>query len=325
MPREGLSADDALVVDDLHLQRGGRQVLRGVTFSARPGRVTVMVGMNGAGKTTALHAVLGLIRCDRGEVKVWNRSLSDFAMPARHVGFAPDVLRAFPRHTAREHLSMVAVRAGVDAKRVTGVLEEVGLGERADQPVRGYSLGMRRRVSLAVAFLAAPPLIILDEPTNGLDPQGQRWLRATLRAQADSGQAVVVSSHDLAVLDGFADDLVLMDRGTVTRCRSLRQLRRHAETRLLVEAEDRAALVELLSKLGVVVEGVDGRGFVTSGAAAATVARAAMEARMVLTRVVPVIPPLEELILSTLDDQGEPWSVEVHRRAGPDADGRAHR
>lgn len=298
-------------------------MLRGITFSARPGRITAVVGMNGAGKTTTLHAVMGLIRCDRGEVRVWNRSLFDFVMPARHVGFAPDVLRAFPRHTAREHLSMVAARAGVDARRVTAVLKEVGLGERADQPVRGYSLGMRRRVSLAVAFLAAPPLIILDEPTNGLDPQGQRWLRTTLRARADSGDAVVVSSHDLAVLDGFADDLVLMDRGTVTRCRSLRQLRRRAETRLVVEAEDRASLVELLSELGVVVEGIDGRGFVTSGVAAGTLARAAMEARMVLTRLVPVTPPLEELILSTLDDQGEQRSDD--RRAGSRADRRARR
>ncbi len=299
-------------------------MLRGVTFSARRGRVTVLVGMNGAGKTTTLHAVLGLVRCDRGEVRVWNRLLSDFAMPAQHVGFAPDVLRAFPRHTAREHLSMVAARAGVDARRITAVLNEVGLGEQADRPVRGYSLGMRRRVSLAVALLAAPPLIILDEPTNGLDPQGQRWLRATLRARADSGDAVVVSSHDLAVLDGFADDLVLMDRGTVTRCRSLRQLRRRAETQLVVEAEDRAALVGLLSKLGVVIEGVDGRGFVTSGVAPATVARAAMEARMVLTRVVPVVPALEDLILSALDDQDEPWPPDVERRTAPRADRWAH-
>jgi ABC-2 type transport system ATP-binding protein len=322
MAREGLLSDDALVVDGLHLQRGRRQVLRGVTFCARPGRVTVLVGMNGAGKTTTLHAVLGLLRCDRGEVRVWGRSLSDFGMPARYVGYAPDVLRAFPRHTARDHLTMVAARAGVGARRITSVLHEVGLGERADQPVRGYSLGMRRRLSLAMALLGDPPLLVLDEPTNGLDPQAQRWLRGTLRARADAGDAVVVSSHDLAALDGFADDLVLLDRGSVVLCRSLRQLRRRAETRLVIEAEDRSALAGLLQRLGLRVDGVDGRGFVTSGVPAITVARAAMDARIVLTRVVPVTLPLEDLILDSLDDPGEPLPPSTGVAASPPVDGR---
>jgi ABC-2 type transport system ATP-binding protein len=192
---------------------GSVRAVDDVTFELVPGRVIGMLGPNGSGKTTTLRMLLGLVTPTRGEALIGGRRFADLDEPARRVG-AVFELRAFDgARTARDHLRVVATEARLPLERVDVVLDLVGLADAADRRAKGFSLGMGQRLSLATALLGDPDVLILDEPTNGLDPAGIRWLRGLLQGFAAEGRTVVVSSHALAEMQQTADEVLILDRG----------------------------------------------------------------------------------------------------------------
>ncbi|MEI7054466.1 ATP-binding cassette domain-containing protein [Nocardioides sp. CCNWLW239] len=192
---------------------GPMPALTRVDLVARPGRVTGFIGPNGAGKSTTLRILTGLARADQGYATIDAVPYAALSRPARVLGVVGDLAGAHPGMTARGHLQTQAALIGVPGDRVDQVLEESGLHTAARRRIRGFSTGMRQRLALATALLGEPSGLILDEPTNGLDPSGIVWLRRLLRSFADAGGTVLVSSHVLTELQQVIDDLVLIEGG----------------------------------------------------------------------------------------------------------------
>jgi ABC-2 type transport system ATP-binding protein len=183
-----------------------------VSFTVAYGQITGFLGPNGAGKTTTLRMLLGLIRPDAGTATIAGTPYPDLASPARTVGALLDAA-AHPGRSGQDHLRVLAAAAGLPQGRAGQLLARVGLQHAARQRAGGYSLGMRQRLGLAAALLGDPAVLVLDEPANGLDPQGIRWLRDLLRCLAGEGRAVLISSHILAEVAQTADDIVIIHRG----------------------------------------------------------------------------------------------------------------
>jgi ABC-2 type transport system ATP-binding protein len=223
-PRVG----SAIQIEGLTKVYDGRRVLDQLTFEVGWGKVTGFLGPNGAGKTTTIRAMLDLVRPDGGTAKVLGRRYVDLDAPAKTVGAVLESTWFHPRRTARNHLRVVAAAAGLDDRRVARVLDIVDLAGDADRRVGGFSLGMRQRLGLAAALLGPPEILVLDEPANGLDPAGIRWLRASLRRFADRGHAVFVSSHLLAEVSHLADDVIVIDHGRLVAHGSVADLTRGA-------------------------------------------------------------------------------------------------
>jgi ABC-2 type transport system ATP-binding protein len=184
-----------------------------LSFEVVPGTVTGFVGPNGAGKSTTLRMLLGLVDPDAGTASVLGLPYRSTDRPARKVGAVLDVQSFHPLRSGKNHMRVLAAASGIGDERVDEVLHIVGLGEAAGRKVGGYSLGMRQRLGLAAALLGDPSVLVLDEPANGLDPHGIRWLRDTLRAFVADGKAVLISSHLLGEMAQIADDAIVIDRG----------------------------------------------------------------------------------------------------------------
>ena len=211
-------------VENLVKRHGRREVLHGVSLEARPGRVTGFAGPNGAGKSSTLRCLLGLDRTDGGRALIGGRPYRELREPLRTVGAVLDGSGAHPSRTARGHLGWVASGAGISRRRVAEVLDVVGLSEAAGRRVRTFSLGMGQRLGLATALLGDPEVLVLDEPVNGLDPEGIRWIRRLLRQRADAGGTVLLSSHVLAELAEVADDVVVIAGGRVRAAGTLDEI-----------------------------------------------------------------------------------------------------
>ncbi|KFZ82114.1 ABC transporter [Amycolatopsis sp. MJM2582] len=201
--------------DRLTKRRGSATILSDVGFEARPGRVTGFLGPNGAGKSSTLRILLGLDRPTSGTALVDGVPFAGLRDPLRKVGAVLDGSGAHRSRTGRAHLNWVAAAGGIPRGRVDEVLAEVGLSAAAGKRVRGYSLGMGRRLALAAALLGDPEVLVLDEPVNGLDPEGIRWIRGFLRARAAAGRTVLLSSHLMGELSETVDDVVVIDRGRI--------------------------------------------------------------------------------------------------------------
>lgn len=203
-----------ITVQNITKSYGRQEVLRGVSFSAQPGQVTGFLGRNGAGKCTTLRVLVGLVRADAGTADVLGSAYADLHEPARQVGVMLDAGAFHGGRTGQETLATGAFQLGIGRSRVTECLEMVGLtGSAARKRVRCYSLGMRQRLGLAHALLADPQVLILDEPANGLDPDGIRWLRGLLAERARLGRTVLLSSHLLSEVEKVADTVVVTDGG----------------------------------------------------------------------------------------------------------------
>jgi ABC-2 type transport system ATP-binding protein len=202
-------------VESLTKRYGATTAVDGLTFDVHPGRVTGFLGPNGAGKTTTLRMILGLVRPDGGAATFDGRAYADLVHPSAHVGAVLEDAGFHPGRSGRNHLRVLAVAGRHPLARVEEVLAEVGLTAAADRRVRGYSTGMRQRLALAAALLGDPQVLILDEPANGLDPPGIRWLRDLMRAQARRGRTVLVSSHLLSEVVQSVDDVVVIADGVV--------------------------------------------------------------------------------------------------------------
>ncbi|MFC8368084.1 ABC transporter ATP-binding protein [Streptomyces sp. NPDC057239] len=200
-------------VQDLTKEYGTRRAVDHLTFRVLPGRVTGFLGPNGAGKSTTMRLVLGLDHPTSGSATVGGRAYATFAEPLRRVGALLDAQAAHGSRTGRDHLRVLAASHRIPDRRVDEVLEETGLGSAGRRRVRTYSLGMRQRLGIAAALLGDPEVIMLDEPSNGLDPEGIVWIRTLLRRLADEGRTVLVSSHLMNETASFADHLVVLGRG----------------------------------------------------------------------------------------------------------------
>lgn len=207
--------DIAVDVVGLHKRYGDLVAVDDASFRVAPGRVTGFLGPNGAGKSTTLRMMLGLVRPDAGHTLFDGVGYRDLPHPSRVIGAALDLAAAHPGTTALGHLRTYAALGGHPSTRAREVLGVVGLLDAADRRVGGFSTGMRQRLSLATALLGDPRVLLLDEPSNGLDPAGMVWLRAFLRDFADRGGTVLLSSHVLSELQLIIDDLVLIDRGRI--------------------------------------------------------------------------------------------------------------
>jgi len=200
-------------VRDLTKEYGTRRAVDHVTFGVRPGKVTGFLGPNGAGKSTTMRLVLGLDRPTSGTATVGGRPYAELTEPLRHVGALLDAQAAHGSRTGRDHQRALAASNRIPAARADAMLEETGLASVARRRVKTYSLGMRQRLGIAGALLGDPEVILLDEPSNGLDPEGIVWIRELLRRLAAEGRTVLVSSHLMNETASFADHLVVLGRG----------------------------------------------------------------------------------------------------------------
>ncbi len=210
--------------NSLSKRRGSQSVLSDVTFQAMPGRVTAFLGPNGAGKSTSLRILLGLDRPTTGTALVNGQPYNRLREPLRFVGSMLDGSGAHRSRTARHHLDWVARAGGIPQRRVNEVLEQVGLAGAGRTRVGKFSLGMGQRLGLAAALLGEPEALVLDEPVNGLDPEGIRWIRSLLRGHADAGGTVLLSSHLMAEVAEIADDLVVIAAGHVVAAGTIPQV-----------------------------------------------------------------------------------------------------
>ncbi|MEV8307295.1 ATP-binding cassette domain-containing protein [Streptomyces flavidovirens] len=199
-----------------------------VTFDVAPGRIVGLLGRNGAGKTTSLRMLLGLTRPTSGSATVFGKPYAELDGAAHRVGVSMDGIGVMPGVSSRRDLRIWARMLGLPDRRVEEVLDRVGLADRADKQLKGFSTGMKQRHALASALLADPELLVLDEPANGLDPDGIRWLRTFLRSLADEGRTVLLSSHLLGEVEQTVDDVVILQR-TLRYCGSLSDLTANGE------------------------------------------------------------------------------------------------
>ena len=212
-----------ITVTELEKAYGPVQAVAGASFTAVPGRITGFLGPNGSGKTTTLRALVGLVRPDAGSATIGGKAYAELTDPLQTVGTMLDA-SAHPARTARDHLRVLAAEAGVPPSRADDLLALVDLDGAARRRAGGFSLGMRQRLGLAGALLGDPPVLVLDEPANGLDPIGMRWLRDFLRGLAAEGRTVLLSSHALTEVAHTADDVVVITKGVVVAQAPLEQL-----------------------------------------------------------------------------------------------------
>ncbi len=240
---------DALAVEVSHLSKqfGPVRAVDDLSFTVRPGRVTGFLGPNGAGKTTTLRCLLGLVRPTSGTATLGGRPYHALTLPGRTVGAALEAASFHPGRTALDHLRVYTPQIGVPDSRAREVLHLVGLDEAANRRVGGFSLGMRQRLALATTLLGDPPVLLLDEPANGLDPEGISWLRGFLRALAAQGRTVLVSSHVLSEVQQTVDDVVIIHHGRLVRESSLAQLTAESQPRVRVSSPDGARLTALVA------------------------------------------------------------------------------
>ncbi|MDX3670376.1 ABC transporter ATP-binding protein [Streptomyces europaeiscabiei] len=238
-------------VQDLTKEYGTVRAVDHLTFRVEPGRVTGFLGPNGAGKSTTMRLVLGLDRPTAGTATVGGRAYVDLDEPLRHVGALLDAQAAHGSRTARDHLRALAASNRLAPARVDEVLEETGLAKVARRRVKTYSLGMRQRLGIATALLGDPPVVLLDEPSNGLDPEGIIWIRELLRRLAREGRTVLVSSHLMNETASFADHLIVLGRGRLLADTPMREfIHARVRPRVRVRSTDTDALTDLLARHG---------------------------------------------------------------------------
>jgi ABC-2 type transport system ATP-binding protein len=242
-------------IRDLSKRFGRVEAVKNLSFDIDAGRVTGFLGPNGAGKSTTLRALLGLVRPTNGTATFDGRPYEHLERPSTHVGAVLEDAAFHPGRSARNHLRVLAVTGGHPPERVDAVLADVGLTEAADRRVKGYSMGMRQRLAIAAALLGDPDVLILDEPTNGLDPPGIHWMRGMLREQAARGRAVLVSSHLLAEVAQSVDDVVVISKGQLRGQGTLEQVLGGDEAPATeVRADDNDRLARALESRGHTVQ-----------------------------------------------------------------------
>ena len=274
----------AITISHLTKRYGPVLAVDDLSFDVHPGKVTGFLGPNGSGKTTTLRILLGLATPTSGSATIGGLAYHQLPDPARQVGAALDSNTFHPGRSATQHLKIIATAAGLPHRRVGEVLDLVGLSDAASRRVGGYSMGMRQRLSLASALLGDPGVLVLDEPLNGLDPEGIRWIRSLLRRLAAEGRTVLVSSHLLSEVAQTVDDVVVLSRGHVIAETTLSELAGRSSV-IRARTTDATRLVDVLLAAGIQVRLVDGSTVEARGTDAETVGLAAAGAGL------PVLEP----------------------------------
>ena len=257
VPSPGAAAQGARIeVRDLTKRFGDFTAVDNLSFTVEPGRITGFLGPNGAGKTTTLRMLLGLIKPTGGTATIGGLRYHDIERPMSVVGSALEATNFHPGRTGRDHLRVLADTAGVSTQRVDEMLELVGIPAAARKRAGGYSMGMRQRLGLAAAMLGDPQVLILDEPANGLDPEGIRWLRGFLRHLAGQGKTILISSHMLQEVEQTVDDVVIINNGRLIKQGAMEDL--HGEAHSIVRTADLDALAGALRVADVTSRVEDG-------------------------------------------------------------------
>jgi ABC-2 type transport system ATP-binding protein len=285
-----------ITVSRLSKQYGKHIVVDDMSFEVAAGRVTGFVGPNGAGKSTTMRMMVGLTRPDRGEVRYRGVRYTELLHPARVVGSVLDARCMHPGRTARDHLHAIAQLSGIPRRRVGDVLHEVGLDAAAHQRAGSFSLGMRQRLALAGALLGPPDVLLLDEPSNGLDPDGIRWLSGSLRTFADQGGTVFVSSHLIAELAMFADDLVVVGGGKLLAAEPVSTTLARGDSTVIVRTDDAAELASRLDRAGFTVR-AEGSTLSVLGATTDAVSQIAFDHQLRIVEISETSKSLEEILL----------------------------
>jgi ABC-2 type transport system ATP-binding protein len=253
---------------------GSVDAVADLTATVSPGRVTGFLGPNGAGKTTTLRMLLGLVSPTAGRATIGGVPYARLERPLATVGAALEAASFHPGRNARDHLRVCAQAGRIDPARVDAALDIVGLTSYAGRRVGGYSLGMRQRLGLASALLGDPGVLVLDEPINGLDPEGIKWIRSFLRSLAAEGRTVLISSHLLSEVQQTVDEVIILAKGRLVHTGSLESLEGRAVERVVVDSPDRPALLAALAASGLTAE-PSAEGLLVSGADPAAVGHAA--------------------------------------------------
>ncbi|MFI1809372.1 ABC transporter ATP-binding protein [Streptomyces sp. NPDC020422] len=293
-------------VRDLTKRYGATTAVDSLSFTVHPGRVTGFLGPNGAGKSTTLRMILGLHAPTSGSVTVSGRPFGELPRGLRHVGALLDAADVHGGRTARAHLGILARSNRIPRARVEELLEEVGLAGAARRRIGGFSLGMRQRLGIAAALLGDPPVLLFDEPLNGLDPEGVKWLRGLFRRLAAQGRTVFVSSHLMSEMEHTADDLVVVGRGSLIAAESLSAFAaRGTRASVTVGTPSAAALSALLLAEGAAVEPEEGGLLTVTGLSAARIGDIALDHRLPLHQLTTRTASLEEAFMELTADSVE--------------------
>lgn len=283
-----------LAVDGLTKRFGALEVVSDLSFTAKPGRVTAFLGPNGSGKTTALRVLVGLADATSGTALIDGQRYQELDRPFHTVGVLLDG-GFHPGRKARDHLRILATAAGVGNDRIDAALEFCQIQYASKRRVGGFSTGMKQRLGLAAAMLTDPPVLILDEPLNGLDPEGIQWLRQTLRHLADEGRTVLLSSHVLAETEQIADDVVIISQGKLRAAASMEELARQVTSKVRVRTPQADQARALLIDKGLSVTAGDAPGHFIVDAAAREVGELLGRAGIILHELAPSAQQLESV------------------------------
>jgi len=299
-------------VSGIRKRFGPTMALDGLSFTVAPGQVTGFVGPNGAGKSTTMRAILGLDSLDEGSALVDGQPYQKLRHPLNHVGSLLDAAALHPSRTARNHLLWLARSQGLSARRVDEVLEHAGLGAVAKRKAGGYSLGMRQRLGIAGALLGDPPILILDEPFNGMDPEGIVWMRGFLRSLAAQGRAVLVSSHLMSELQDAATHLVVIGRGRLVADTSVAELIAAAsDGRVSLRTTARSQAATVLATAGATAAVTGSDTLTVSGLAPERLVALLSESAVPFSEVSAHQASLEEAYMELTRDQVEYRPIDV--------------
>jgi ABC-2 type transport system ATP-binding protein len=295
------------VIEVEHLTKRFRKVVAvdDLSFKVRPGAITGFLGPNGAGKTTTLRVILGLVRPTAGKATVMEHLYRQLESPTQQVGAVLEASDFHPGRSGRNHLRVLATATGIPRARVEEVLEIVDLKDVAGRRAGGYSLGMRQRLSIAGALLGDPQVLVLDEPANGLDPQGIRWLRELLRSLAAEGRTIFISSHVLAEVEQIVDEVVIIHHGKFVEQAATSELMARAAGGIRVRSPQADQLRAALEEAGVKVASSEGDLLTVSNATTARVGEIAAAKGIVLHELVEESSSLEQVFLDLTSPEGD--------------------
>ena len=294
-----------LKIDHLSKRYGATLAVNDLDFEVKPGVVTGFLGPNGSGKSTTMRVIIGLDRPTSGRATITGQTYDQLKAPLREVGALLDAKALDPSRSARNHLRALALANRIPFKRVDEVLEFVGVASVANKKVGGFSLGMSQRLGIAGALLGDPGVLLFDEPVNGLDPEGIRWIRDFFRSLAKEGRTVFVSSHLMSEMAVSADQIIVIGRGKFITSGTVDDLTANAAGTVLVRSSDPSRLTQVLNEAHGVVEPVNDAGLSVAGLTSDQVGEAAFAAGIVVHELTPQRASLEDVFMDLTADSLE--------------------
>lgn len=300
---------------ELSKRYGAKTAVDGISFSVKPGQVTGFLGPNGAGKSTTMRMIVGLDNPSGGDVRVNGKHYAQHSAPLREVGALLDAKAVHTKRTAYNHLRAMAATHGIPNSRVKEVIEMTGLGPVAKKRVGGFSLGMGQRLGIACALLGDPHTVILDEPVNGLDPEGVQWVRHLAKGLASEGRTVFLSSHLMSEMALTADHLIVIGRGRIIADAPIKEiLAGHGQTRARVRTDRPADLIRALAADGVSSQQFESDLLEITGADSRRIAEVALNHQILVYELTPLQASLEDAYMQLTSDE-----VEYHSHPLPQA------